>query len=421
MTRPSIFEAVGGTPSFEALTQRFYDKVKAEPLLVPVFTSFTAEHVKNVANWLAEVFGGPPRYSQERGGHRAVLEKHGGLRLTEAQKDRWVQLMLETAQEVFPNDEALQRRFADYIEWGARIAVAASQPDFTIDHVGPVPVWDWPAPKTTEAQPLLTGLAMGESPRWHENRLWFSDWGAQEILAVIPVASQRSLSGSRLVFPFCIDWLPDGRLLIVAGREARIVRRERDGSLVTHANLGALSEKPWNEIVVDGRGNIYVNGGPGVIALVTADGSVRQVADGIAFPNGMAITPDNHTLIIAESHGKKLTAFDIADDGTLLNRRMWADLGMGVPDGICIDADFAVWYTDVPNKRCARVREGGAVLQAIDVDRGCFACMLGGKDRRTLYVIAAEWRGMEKIAEVAQARTGQVLTVEAPAPGVGWP
>jgi len=135
----------------------------------------------------------------------------------------------------------------------------------------------------------------------------------------------------------------------------------------------------------------------------------------------MAITPDNTTLIIAESHGKKLTAFDIAPDASLSRRRVWADLGSGVPDGICIDADGAVWYADVPNKRCVRVCEGGDVLQTVSVELGCFACMLGGPDRRTLFIVATEWRGMEKIAEVAQARTGQVLTIEAPASGVGWP
>ncbi len=146
------------------------------------------------------------------------------------------------------------------------------------------------------------------------------------------------------------------------------------------------------------------------ITVLTPNGSLREVADGIAFPNGMAITPDNSTLIIAESHGKKLTAFDIARDGSLSHRRVWADLGDGVPDGICMDADKAVWYADVPNKRCVRVREGGEVLETVTVDRGCFACMLGGEGKRTLYIIAAEWRGMDKIAEVAQARTGQVLT-----------
>ena len=268
---------------------------------------------------------------------------------------------------------------------------------------------------------LLTGIAMGESPRWHDNRLWFSDWGAREILAVGLDGRSEVMVRASIGLPFSIDWLSDGHLLIVAGPENRLVRRERDGSLVTHADLGGISDKGWNEIVVDGRGNVYVNGFPGIIALVTADGAVRQVADGISFPNGMAITPDNRTLIIAESHGKKLTAFDIAADGGLSDRRVWAALVTGVPDGICIDADNAVWYADVPNKRCVRVREGGEVLQTIEADRGCFACMLGGRDKRTLFIVAAEFRGMDKIAEVAQARTGQVLTVDAPASGVGWP
>jgi sugar lactone lactonase YvrE len=158
---------------------------------------------------------------------------------------------------------------------------------------------------------------------------------------------------------------------------------------------------------------------PGTIAVVTADGSARQVADGIAFPNGMAVTPDNSTLIVAESYGRKLTAFDIEADGGLSNRRVWADLGDGVPDGICLDAENAVWYADVPNKRCVRVREGGEVLQTINLDRGCFACMLGGSDRRTLLLVATEWRGPAGMTD--GRRTGQVLTVMAPAPGVGWP
>jgi sugar lactone lactonase YvrE len=268
---------------------------------------------------------------------------------------------------------------------------------------------------------LLTGLAMGESPRWHENRLWFSDWGAQEIIALDLEGKREVVLRTSFGLPFCIDWLPDGRLLVVSGREGLLLRRERDGSLVTHADLRALSAGAWNEIVVDGRGNIYVNGGAGIIALVGPDGRTRQVADAIAFPNGMAVTPDNATLIIAESHGRKLTAFDIASNGSLSNRRVWADAGDGVPDGICIDADNAVWYGDVPNKRCIRVREGGEVLQTINCDRGCFACMLGGAGKRTLFLIATEWRGMENIAEVARARTGQVLMIEAPAPGAGWP
>jgi sugar lactone lactonase YvrE len=229
----------------------------------------------------------------------------------------------------------------------------------------------------------------------------------------------------------CIDWLPDGHLLIVSGREGLLLRREPDGSLVPHADLNGLAEQghPWNEIVVDGRGTVYLNnqgfdfpGGafaPGTIAVLTTDGSARRVADGIAFPNGMAITPDNATLIVAESYGKRLTAFDIAADGSLRNRRVWADLGDGVPDGICLDADNAVWYADVPDQRCVRVREGGEVLQTVELDRGCFACMLGGADGKTLFMVAREWRGSEQTAD--GFRTGQVLTVQAPAPRAGWP
>jgi sugar lactone lactonase YvrE len=189
---------------------------------------------------------------------------------------------------------------------------------------------------------------------------------------------------------------------------------------VTHARLTSLSDHPWNEIVVDGRGNAYINnigfdfpGGKfatGIIALVTPDGSAQQVADGVAFPNGMVVTPDNATLILAESYGKRLTAFDIAADGSLSNRRVWADLD----GGICLDVEDAVWYGDVPNKRCVRVREGGEILKKIELDRACFACMLGGVDRRTLFMVVREWRGSASMADTA--RTGQVLLVGAPAP-----
>jgi sugar lactone lactonase YvrE len=280
-----------------------------------------------------------------------------------------------------------------------------------------------------EVRTLVNGIMFGESPRWHENRLWFSDWGAQEVIAV-------DLSGNSEVilnvasFPFSIDWLADGRLLIVSATDRRLLRREPEGSLVTHANLAGLSGFPWNEIVVDGRDNAYVNNigfdfspdaqpGPGSLALVTPDGSTRQVADQVAFPNGMVVTADNSTLILAESYANRLTAFDIAADGSLSKRRVWADLGDGVPDGICIDADNAVWYADVPNMRCVRVREGGEVLQTIELDRGCFACMLGGPENRTLFMVAREWSGPASAAD--GSRSGQVLSTQAPAPGAGWP
>jgi len=269
-----------------------------------------------------------------------------------------------------------------------------------------------------EAQILLTGLGFGESPRWHEGRLWFSNWGMQEVVAVDLEGNSQVMVRVPTTLPFCIDWQQDGRLLVVSGRESLLLRQEPNGQLVTHADLRGLSNEGWNEIVVDGRDNVYVNGGPGIIALVAPDGSARQVADGIAFPNGMAVTHDNSTFIIAESHGRRLTAFDITADGSLSNRRVWAD-DDGHPDGICIDADQAVWYADVPNKRCVRVREGGEVLQTINVDRGCFACMLGGDDRKTLFIVAAEWHGFAKMMD--GLGTGQVLTAQAPAPGVGWP
>jgi sugar lactone lactonase YvrE len=279
-----------------------------------------------------------------------------------------------------------------------------------------------------EVQTLLTGLLLGESPRWHDSRLWCSDWGAQELIAVALDGKSEVIVRVPSV-PFCIDWLPDGRLRIVTGREGRVLRRELDGSLLTHADLAGLSANPWNEIVVDGRGNVYLNNigfdfpagefAPGIVALVTPDGSVRQVADNVAFPNGMAVTPDNSTLIVAESYGSKLTAFDLAADGSLSNRRVWADLDHAAPDGICFDAENAVWYADVPNKRCVRVREGGEVLQSIDLDRGCFACMLGGADRKTLFMMVAEWNGPASMA--GGQRTGKVLTARAPAPGAGWP
>lgn len=274
---------------------------------------------------------------------------------------------------------------------------------------------------------LMTGLGLGESPRWHDGRLWCSDWVAQEVIAVDPAGKSEVVTRVPS-FPFCIDWMPDGRLLIVSGGDGRLLGREPDGSLLTHADLSLLSRHPWNEIVVDGRGNIYLNNigfgfpaeafAPGIIALVTRDGSVQQVADGVAFPNGMAVTPDGGTLIVAESYANRLTAFDIATDGSLSNRRVWAEVGNDHPDGICLDAECAVWYADVGTKRCVRVREGGEVLQSIELDRGCFACVLGGVDRRTLFMVAAVY---DPASMFSGERTGQILTAEAPAPGAGRP
>jgi sugar lactone lactonase YvrE len=288
-------------------------------------------------------------------------------------------------------------------------------------------------PPVVEPQLLLSDLVIGESPRWHENRLWFANWGTGEIVAVDLEGNAEVVGTGPPGLGWSIEWLPDGRL-IVTGQG--LVRMEPDDSMVTHADLSGLGVDGFNEIVVDGRGNIYVNGGcdfdpgegnaPGIIALVTPDGAVRRVADGIAFPNGMAVTPDNSTLIIAESFAGRLTAFDIAEDGGLSNRRVWAD-DVG-PDGICMDAGGAVWTGVGPfgDNLVGRVREGGEVLERVRLDAPCFACMLGGEDRRTLFMLTADWRmndGFDdNIARLTEGpRTGRLLTAPAPAAGVGWP
>jgi sugar lactone lactonase YvrE len=274
---------------------------------------------------------------------------------------------------------------------------------------------------------LLDGRGLVESPRWHGDRLYFSDWSSGEVVAagldgsVEVVARVASL-------PLCTAWLPDGRLAIVSSTDGLVLRREPDGTLQTLADLGRPG---WNDVVADGRGNVYVNGAgsnpmsgeafrPGSVFLAAADGSVRQVADDIAFPNGMAVTADNSTLIVADSYRHSLVAFDIGADGGLSDRRVWADLGDGVPDGICVDAQDAVWYADVPHQRCVRVAEGGKVLETVALDRGGFACALGGPDRTTLFITAAKWQGMTE-AEMVTPGSGQVLTVEIEVPGAGWP
>lgn len=272
---------------------------------------------------------------------------------------------------------------------------------------------------------LLSGVVFGESPRWHDGRLWFSDWGARQVVTV-DLDGHREVVQRMPTFPFSLDWLPDGRLLIAS---SGLQRREPDGSLVTHAEVSRLAAG-WNEIVVDGRGNAYINQvgfdlmagaepASGTIALVTPDGVAREVADDVWFPNGMAVTPDGSTLIVAESYRNRLTAFDIEPNGDLTRRRVWADLGTGVPDGICLDADGAVWYADVPNRHCVRVREGGEVLRTISLDRGCFSCALGGPDGRTLFIVATEWHGTERVMQGEP--TGQVLTVRVDSAHAGHP
>jgi sugar lactone lactonase YvrE len=267
---------------------------------------------------------------------------------------------------------------------------------------------------------LVDGVAMVESPRWHDGRFWFAHWGAGEIVAV-DVDGRSEVMGAgppmaNAVAPdhglgWTIDWLPDGRLL-VTGKELLCV--EADGSAAPYGDLSGIWDGGWNDLVVDGRGNVYVTtiafeyiagGAPtaGRIALVRPDGTAQQVAGDLAFPNGMVVTPDNSTLIIGESFAGRLTAFDIETDGTLSGRRVWAE--RLAPDAICLDAEWAIWAgaadvrlatgrDDSPGGALVRAREGGEVLARVEHDRPIYGCALGGPDRRTLFLLAAEWRGI---------------------------
>jgi sugar lactone lactonase YvrE len=288
-----------------------------------------------------------------------------------------------------------------------------------------------PEPQT---QILHSGFGMGESPRWHDGRLWFSSWGSNEIVAVDLDGKVEVIGPGGGGSGWAVNWLPDGRML-VTGQE--LMRVERDGSRVRHANLSGISPLGWSEITIDGRANVYVNTinfdfadfntvissgeAPGKIALVTPDGDVREVADDLAFPNGMVVTPDNETLIVAESFRRRLTAFRIGRDGGLSDRRVWADV---TGDGICMDADGAIWCSDVgidDRSICHRVREGGAVEERIELDRPCYACMLGGHDGRTLFMVAQQWFGPTQMDELIKAKTGQILTARVAIPHAGWP
>lgn len=239
---------------------------------------------------------------------------------------------------------------------------------------------------------FATGLSMGESPRWHDGRLWLCDWLAGEILA-FDADGAREVVGRVEGLPFSIDWLPDGRLVttspsgVLAGPD-----------LTQYAAAG----RPFNEIVVDAAGRAWVDmpgsrpgeeRRPGIVGVVLPDGTYRQVADDVWFPNGMAVL-DGTTLVVAESHADRLTAWTITDDGGLTDRRVWADLGPdAAPDGICVDAEGAIWFASVPGRCCVRVAPGGEVLDRVDADRGCFSCVLGGPDGRTLFVTANAWSG----------------------------
>jgi sugar lactone lactonase YvrE len=277
---------------------------------------------------------------------------------------------------------------------------------------------------------LLDGLGMPESPRWHEGRLWFCNWIDRQVVAVgLDGTPQVMLTRDPDSYPmgWSIDWLPDGRLLTTG---ATLERHEPDGSVVT------LAGQPANEIVVDTRGNIYINGAdfdfvgggapkPGYIKLVTPGGQLRQVAGDIHLPNGMIITQDGRTLIISESLAAQLTAFDIGPEGGLSGRRVFAD-GLGA-DGITMDAEGAVW-TGTLDLSVVRVAEGGKIMQRVELpeNRAPLALMLGGPDRRTLFVCTVEWRQADgHVANLDRLsngpRTGEILTLPVEVPGTGRP
>jgi sugar lactone lactonase YvrE len=279
-----------------------------------------------------------------------------------------------------------------------------------------------------EAEVLLGGLGFAEGPRWHDGRLWISDMGAARVVAV-------DLDGRAEVVlevptrPSGLGWLPDGRLLVVSMRDRRVLRLEPDGEVVVHADLADLASFDCNDMVVDGLGRAYVgNAGfdlsarplevrAAEVVLVTPDGEARVVDDEVVFPNGSVVTPDGSTLVVAETFGQCLTAFTIAEDGSLTDRRTFASLRGTSPDGICLDAEGAVWVADANGSACLRVREGGEVVDRVDTGRGCFACMLGGADRRTLFLMTAE--GFEGAA--IRRRTAAIEVVEVEVPGAGYP
>lgn len=276
---------------------------------------------------------------------------------------------------------------------------------------------------------LVEGIVFGEGPRWHDGRLWFSDMHADCVMAVgLDGACEKIVDVPGQ--PSGLGWLPDGRLLVVSMVDRRLLRLE-GGQLVEHADLSNIATWHCNDMVVDGRGNAYVgNFGydlepeepvqvEATMALVAIDGTVKPVADGFLFPNGMVITPDGKTLIVAETFGQKLTAFDIQSDGSLSNRRLFADLSPSIPDGICLDAQGAIWVADpLTDECCFRVLEGGQVTHRIPTGRGCYACMLGGPDRKTLFLLTADDFHREKVLD---ARSGKIEIVEVEVPGAGLP
>lgn len=273
---------------------------------------------------------------------------------------------------------------------------------------------------------LLDGLRFPEGPRWHEGRLWFSDMHDQRVVALgmdgeseTIVETPQHCSG--------LGWLPDGRLLVVSMQDCKLLRLD-PGGLTEAADLSPVASFHCNDMVVDRAGRAYVGnfgfdlheqGQPtkADLALVHPDGRVEVAAEGLSFPNGTVITPDGGTLIVGESFGACLTAFDIGEGGRLANRREWARLEGAVPDGICLDAEGGIWVASPVGHQVLRVLEGGEVTHRIAVENEAFACMLGGPERRHLLVCTA---GTSDPKE-SHVRSGRIEVARVEVPGAGLP
>ena len=276
-------------------------------------------------------------------------------------------------------------------------------------------------------EPLLTGLSFGEGPRWRDGKLWFSDFYVHQVRTVDESGNAETIV-EVVGRPSGLGWRPDGTMLIVSMTDRRLMRFT-DDKLSVEAELKALAAGPCNDMVVDGKGRAYV-GNFGYdrhageaqrttcLIRVDPDRSIHKVADDLLFPNGMVITPDGKTMIVGETFGHRLTAYDVADDGALLNRRLWAAVDGCYPDGICLDAEGAIWVSDPFGRRILRVLEGGKITHSLDLaPRGAYACMLGGADRRTLFVVTNSDSG----PAMADKRDGRIETMRVDVPGVGWP
>ena len=274
---------------------------------------------------------------------------------------------------------------------------------------------------------LIDGLAFPEGPRWHDGKFVFSDMHAHQVLAV-DLAGKREVVCEVPQRPSGLGSLPDGRMLVVSMVDRKLMRLDRDG-LKPVADMTQLAPFDCNDMVVDARGRAYVgnfgfdlhkNETPRTTTLVMAepDGAARVVADDLMFPNGMVITPDGNTLVVGESFGRRLTAFDIGADGSLTNRRVWAELGNNVPDGICLDAENAIWVACPTASEVIRVKQGGEVTERIKVETDAFACMLGGPDGRTLFVATSPGSDPEKSRA---DRRGRIETTHVEVPRAGLP